>query len=499
MDELYLICFIRNGAVPIHRLKQANQLIAQNQLVKAEKLLRAILQEQPKHPQALYSLVQVGIRSGASEQVLPKLVQCVELLPKEPGPLLQLAQVSAELTLAAQADACYRLLLRRFPVWPHGYFGYAGFLQAQGEIEQAKAKLVKTIELDPEHCGAYLALAGASKISNDEPIVAAMTQLLAKIHSEPEAQILKRVQLHYGLGKAMADQSHYAKAFAHWRHANQLQLQECPFRVAQMKPVFEQIKEVFTSLDNNINIIRRTDTLTPVFIVGLPRSGSTLLEQMLSSHTEIETAGEVHYLADILVRKLQDLTQKSYPQDLQKITQEQLLQLGKSYLSKLQSHHPKSKYIIDKLPANFQSIGLIRKALPSAIIVHLIRNPMAVGLSIYRNYFLANEPYFCDLDEFAEYYQMYQELMTFWRELHPDIYYELSYESLVESPKEQLSQLLSVCGLQWQEQCLDFYKATKRVTTLSASQVRQPLYQTAIDDWQNYSSFMQGFAAKIGY
>ena len=454
--------------------------------------------EQPEHPQALYSLVQVGIRSGAAEQVLPKLVQCVDLLPKEPGPLLQLAQVSAELTLATQADACYQLLLRRFPAWPHGYFGYAGFLQAQGEMEQATANLIKTIELNPEHCGAYLALAGASKISNEEPIVAAMTQLLAKMTSSPEAQNLERVQLHYGLGKAMADQSHYAKAFEHWQNANQLQLQECQFRVAQMKPVFEQIKEAFISQDDHINIIRRTDTLTPIFIVGLPRSGSTLLEQMLSSHTEIETAGEVHYLADILVRKLQDLTQKSYPLGLNKITREQFLRLGQSYLSKLQSHHPKSKYIIDKLPANFQSIGLIRKALPNAIIVHLTRNPMAVGLSIYRNYFLANEPYFCDLDEFAEYYQMYKGLMSFWQELHPDIYYELSYESLIESPKEQLSQLLEVCGLQWQEQCLDFYKSTKRVTTLSASQVRQPIYQTSIDDWQNYSSFMQGFAAKMG-
>ena len=446
MDELYSFTFSRSGVVPIHRLKQAEQFIAQNQLVKAERLLRAILLEQPKHPQALYALVQVGIRSGATEQVLPKLVQCVELLPKEPGPLLQLAQLSAELTLTAQADACYQLLLRRFPVWPHGYFGYAGFLQFQGDMEKAKANLIRTIELDPEHCGAYLALAGAKTIANDEPIVTAMTQLLSKIESDPGAPALKRVQLHYGLGKAMADQSHYARAFEHWRQANQLQLLDCQFRVAQMKPFFAQIKEAFESTENISRNVPQADTLTPVFIVGLPRSGSTLLEQMLSSHSGIETAGEVHYLADILVRKLEGLTQKNYPQDFQKITREQFSQLGKSYLSRLQGHHPESKYIIDKLPANFQSIGLIRKALPHAIIVHLTRNPMAVGLSIYRNYFLANEPYFCDLDELAEYYEMYRELMTFWEELNPDSYYELSYESLVASPKEQLSQLLDVCG-----------------------------------------------------
>ena len=168
-------------------------------------------------------------------------------------------------------------------------------------MEQAKANLVRTIELDPEHCGAYLALAGAIKVSNDEPIVAAMTQLLSRINSDPTAPPLKRAQLHYGLGKAMADQSHYAQAFEHWRQANQLQLLDCQFRVAQMKPFFEKIKEAFQSTQKITRTFPQADTLTPVFIVGLPRSGSTLLEQMLSSHTGIETAGEVHYLADILL------------------------------------------------------------------------------------------------------------------------------------------------------------------------------------------------------
>ena len=123
---------------------------------------------------------------------------------------------------------------------------------------------------------------------------------------------------------------------------------------------------------------------------------------------------------------------------------------------------------------------------------------MAVGLSIYRNYFLANEPYFCDLDELAEYYALYRELMAFWKDLYPESYYDISYESLIASPKEHLSHLLDICGLPWQEECLDFYNAKKTVTTLSASQVRQPLYKGSINEWENYSSFMQGFASKIG-
>jgi tetratricopeptide (TPR) repeat protein len=498
-QELYSPCLSRAGAAPIYRLQQANQLLEQNQLLKAEKLLRALLAEHPNHPQALYSLAQIGVRSGVPEQVLPTLVHCVEQLPKEPAPLLLLAQVSADLAMSAKANTCYQLLLKRFPSWPHGYFSYAGLLQAQGHLEQVKALLLKVIELDPEHSGAYLALARASTLSEQEPLIAAMTQLLNKLNRNPDARNLKRIQLHYGLGKAMADRLEYAQAFEHWRQANQLQLQACQFRVVQMEPFFEKIKEEFSSPQNNPIVVRRSDRLTPIFLVGLPRSGSTLLEQMLSRHTDIETAGEVHYLADILVRKLEELTKKSYPQDLQKIPQERILQLGESYLSKLQGHYPQSNYIIDKLPANFQSIGLIRKALPHAIIIHLTRHPVAVGLSIFRNYFLANEPYFCDLEEFAQYYQLYRELMDFWRDSNPASYYEMSYESLVASPKEQLFRLLEFCGLEWQDECLEFYKTTKTVNTLSAGQVRQPLYQTSIDDWENYSILLQDFVSKIGY
>jgi tetratricopeptide (TPR) repeat protein len=498
-QELYSPCLSRAGAAPIHRLQQANKLIEQNQLPNAEKLLRALLAERPNHPQALYSLAQIGIRSGASEQVLPTLVYCVDQLPKEPGPLLLLAQVSADLARSAKADAFYQLLLKRFPSWPHGLFSYAGFLQTQGQLEQVKILLLKVIELDPQHSGAYLALAEASTSFEQEPLIAAMTQLLDELNRNPDARNLKRIQLHYGLGKAMADRLEYAQAFEHWRHANQLQLQACQFRVAQMEPFFEKIKEEFTSLRKNPAPVRQSAKLTPIFLVGLPRSGSTLLEQMLSRHTKIETAGEVHYLADTLVRKLEELTGKNYPQDLGTIPQERLLQLGESYLSKLQRHHPESNYIIDKLPANFQSIGLIRKALPHAVIIHLTRNPLAVGLSIFRNYFLANEPYFCDLEEFAQYYRLYRELMDFWQDSSPASYYEMSYESLVESPKEQLFRLLEFCGLEWQDECLEFYKTTNTVNTLSAGQVRQPLYQTSIDDWENYSIFLQDFVSKIGY
>lgn len=389
------------------------------------------------------------------------------------------------------------MLLKRFPNWPKGYFNYAGFFKAQGKLPQSKTALLKVIELDPEHAGAYLALTEVSTASESKRLILAMIRLLEKLNSRPETQSLRRIQLHYGLGHALADQSNYAEAFEHWQHANRLQLRNCQFRVVQMKPVFDEIARVFSLLQYDPVTDRGTDKLTPIFIVGLPRSGSTLLEQMLSSHEEIETAGEVHYLADILVRKLSELTGENYPRGLQKISREQFLQLGDAYLEKLQGHHPQSKYIIDKLPANFQSIGLIRKALPHAIIVHLNRNPMAVGISVYRNYFLANEPYFCDLDEFAEYHQLYKELMSFWRGFDPASLYELTYESLIDSPKEQLSALLEYCGLTWQDQCLEFHKANNRVTTLSAGQVRQPLYRGSVDDWRHYSPFLQDFEAKI--
>jgi len=464
----------------------------------------------PEHPQALYAMAQVGVRVGAFEQVLPLLKKCVGLLPQEPNPLLQLAQISAEVSQTDSSDQYYQSLIKQFPEWAEGYFHYGGFFQAMGQLEQAKQMLEKAIKFDAKHCGAYLALTGLQKMDSVPEMVQSMEDLLTGLEfeasqSENTAHLdYQKMQLNYALGKSKADQNKSSEAFKYWQSANDIQLSQCGFKVEQMQPFFNSLKNEIkrsASFKQSQQVeaeSKAINQLTPIFIVGLPRSGSTLLEQILTSHTEIESVGEVNYIANLLVNQMQSITQQVYPEGLEKISSEQYQLLGKNYLEQLQKHHPQAKFIIDKLPANFQSIGLIKRAMPHAIIIHLKREPMAMAFSIFRNFFAANEPYFCSLEELADYYLIYQDLMIFWREEDGQAWLNMDYEKLVESPQSEITRILDACGLQWQDECLTFYKNKQRVVTLSDNQVRQPVHQKANDKWHNYTEYLKPFAVRIG-
>jgi len=471
----------------------AQSLLSDNNLGEAEKLLRAFLSENSNHPQALYMLAQIGIRSGAFQQVLPLLKKCEVLLPQKKELLLQLAQIQAELQLKKESSASYLKLIEKFPGWPPGLFSYAGFKQAQGGKDEAKELLLKTIEFAPKHCGAFLALSGLITFTSEDSLVLEMKKLLVEFQEVDVASAKQQMQLHYALGKVMADLAEYETAFEHWLQANKIQLSQCQFKVAQMKPFFTQIFEAFSEESLLTPTTQAENRLTPIFIIGLPRTGSTLLEQMLSSHSEISTAGEVNYVAQLIAGGAQKLTGANYPLQLEKLTEQQWLQLGDRYMTQLQKHAPQSQFIIDKLPANFQSVGLIQKALPHAVIVHLTRQTEAVALSVFRNYFQANEPYFCDLNEFSIYNQQYLELMSLWRGIYPDLLIELSYEELVVSPQIYLELILKQCHLPWQEGCLKYYETHSNVSTLSDLQVRQPVYHTSLDHWKEYASLLKQY------
>ena len=464
-----------------------------NQLAEAEKLLRVVLSDNPSNPQALYLYVQVGIKGKAYAQILPILEKCISIIPTNPEPLLQLAQVQSELNLYKASEKTYLSLIEKFPNWTAGLFNFAGFLQSFGNKDKAKELLQKVIKLSPEHCGAYLALSGLMHFESESPLINTMSQLLDKLKHSNENSDHQQMLLHYALGKAKAETEQYQLAFEHWTYANQFQLNQCRFTVAQMTPFFEQIKAVFSNSTYAISKLKNNQQPTPIFIVGLPRTGSTLLEQMLSSHSEIGSAGEVDYVAQTIAGGLYKLTGAHYPAQVDQLTHEQWLELGDQYLKQLQTHSPNSRFIIDKLPANFQSIGIIKRAIPNAVVIHLSREVQAVGLSVFRNYFQSNEPYFCDLSEFAKYRQQYLKVMLVWQKLYKDSLIELSYEQLVKEPEKSLSRILEDCGLVLEADCLSFYEHNRPVRTLSEQQVKQPIYQKSLQDWQHYQQWLTPF------
>lgn len=459
-------------------------MIEQNKLFDAENILKNLLQTNPQHPQAMFALAQVAIRSGANDAALNLLAQASILMPETPEPLLQLALQMAELKRFEHADACFQRALGKFTRSAECFFAYAGFLTARGEKNKAKALLEKVLELQPGHTGALLALTDKDRVPAESWL---MKELLEMMQHEKRVSRNDLIRLNYALGKAYDDQGQFELAFCHWHHANQLQYEQCEFRVKQMLPFFQSLKKKFSGLNINLKSTNHCH-LVPIFILGMPRSGSTLLEQILAAHSAIETAGEVDYLAQTIVKKMEKQTQKPYPECLRLVAPERLGKFTQDYLSQIRKKTPEAQYIIDKLPANFQSIGLIQQLMPQAVIVHLIRDPLPVGFSVFKNYFAENEPYFCDLEEFGRYYLAYQDLMTFWKNNNGQNIIEIGYEALVENPQTEITKILKACGLNWQNECLNYYQKDNYVTTLSNQQVRQPIYQSAKEKWRQYET-----------
>jgi len=483
-------------------LDEAEKLFAKGDYQQTEKQLLLLLKAEPSNIKAIRLLSQLGIRLGAHEKVIPLLEKCILSMPGDRVLLLQLAQIRAECNQSDQAESHFQTLVKLFPDWPDGYFAYAGFLQSFGYFNRAKNNLEQTLKLNSKHAGAYLALVNLLSMEHEKTLTQQMESTLSEISNQNnKGNDLEKMKLFYALGKTMADQSDYSSAFEYWRKANVIQLNMCDFRVEQMYPFYQQLMTSFKegeSLEKRrASCANHTNELTPIFVVGLPRSGSTLLAQMLSSHSEIESAGEVTYLSNDVVNCLQRFTGKHYPLNVNSLSEQQLVELREIYLEKLKRHYPNSRYIIDKLPANFQSIGLIKKILPTAIIINIERNAEAVALSIIRNYFDQNEPYFCDLKEFAKYYLSYKKLMKFWINQDAGNIIRMTYENLVNDPKKEITHLLDRCNLDWQDGCLKHHLKSSKVDTLSDSQVRKPVYKSSVNEWKKYQEFLIEFSDAI--
>jgi hypothetical protein len=438
-------------------------------------------------------MARMAFSAGYFEPAIAISKQCIQLQPGEFEPLLMIAQAQSELGLLSEARLSYEQLAISFPNSVKAHFSYAGFLQSIGELGLAVEQLEKTLLLDNAHCGAYLALSLLKNIKLEDPLAKAMLSLKIDLEKSKESNKADLIKLNYALGKLYSDNGIYEQASERWVSANKSQFDYCQFRVSDMKPFFQQIKYEFSQLTKPTDSLKNSSTLIPIFIVGLPRSGSTLLEQMLSSHSDIESAGEVNYIASEIAGYLQQFSQSHYPKNIAKIERKQFLNAGELYLRRLQQHFPSSRVIIDKLPANFQSIGLIRKALPNAVIIDLRRHPMAIYLSIYRNMFAANEPYFCNLEQLHEYFLLYQDLMNFWRTGHGELLIDVSYENLVAQPKQIVSNILDACGLDWQDGCLEPHLTSRQINTLSDSQVKQPIHTNSVEQWKNYRGLLQQF------
>ncbi|TQV74733.1 tetratricopeptide repeat protein [Aliikangiella marina] len=501
----------------IFNLQAVFELIEHKKFVDAEEMIRSLLKVQPNNSDGLWALGTLADKTGQFDQAFQLLGKAAFLAPKQSGPLLAFANFLFERGELEKAQAVFQRAIDKFPSSVHVVFKYARYLLATNQIKSAEVALNRCLEISPYHSGALLSLSELLKEPEAETIVGELHDIVrdaievvateqSSKDSLPVSTSREICELYFASANCNFKRRSHQLAFEDWKKANQYQLSNCEFRTVEMLPFFKKLREYFdqnllanspfiSSMKNTIKQERHA-SISPLFIVGMPRAGTTLIEQILTCYPEIETAGETDYIASEVVDYLVEHTQTSYPELMSICDPELLSKAGEGYLSKLASGHANARYVIDKMPANFQSLGLIKLIFPNATILHVTREPRAIAFSIFRNYFAENEPYFCDLEEFALYYHQYQKLIQHWLQMGISMF-EIEYENLVRNPKESLEPVISSLGLSWSDTCLAFFQQTTAVHTISRQQVRKPIYDSSIEAWQDFEEELKPFEVAL--
>jgi len=480
---------------------QANLHLQKNQINQAEQLYRQVLKQNPNNIDALWGLGKVALALDSYQASYDIFNRCVQLSVNMPPLWLSLAQSCQKLHRFEQAE---QVLLKAYAIkkdYKQSLLALSIFYCQSNQLVNAQKYLSELFNIEPDNVHAFCLKV---RVKVQKKFDKHARNFLAKL---TEKKIVfsqqEQVLLHYAFAQLFGHSKDYKQAFHHFTQANKLQKSQVSFSVADMQNYFSQLIQTFSAafideikqdqalntqiLDSQAN---KEPLLTPIFIVGQPRSGSTLLEQMLISHSEICSAGELPFLAGDIAQGVLQLTNQEFPEGCKQLTLKQCQSLGHHYLTNMQVLAPDAKFIIDKMPANYQSIGLIRMLFPHAKIIHISRAVKDVSWSIFTNHFDAPEPYFCSLTEIAHYHKNYRQVMAHWQKVLPEFIHHISYENLVATPKEELTKLLDFCSLSFQQGCLSFENSQRHIDTLSDVQLRDGLKSNVNSAWLPYKEYL---------
>ena len=375
-------------------------------------------------------------------------------------------------------------------------------LQELGRIEEARACFEKAIELEPQRPAHYLNLTGNMRMQQGDRRIAAMEALARAEDSIPE---IERPTIHFALGKALTDIGQHERAFRHLLRGNALKRKQVEYDEVAVIGRLRRVREVFTAELMHRGRDKGAPSRQPIFILGMPRSGSTLVEQILASHPDVFAAGEVMAFRDAIKSIGAEDGPVPFPDSVPGLSAADLRRLAANYLEQMRGTAAINwrgdggktpQRITDKLPANFRHAGLIHLALPNARIIHTCRDPIDTCLSCFATEF-ARQPFTFDLGELGRHWRAYAELMAHWRALlPPGVMLDVQYESVVSDFEREARRIVAHCGLAWTDACLEFQQAQRPVRTASVVQVRQPLYRSSVGRWrpddQTLAPLLQG-------
>lgn len=402
-----------------------------------------------------------------------------------------LLKIDGQLEPAIKA---YRLAILHKPDFYQAMNGLGDAYRVQGDHDAAMSAYENALAVNNQCVASYRYMTVIRKYTKKDRYIVGMESLL----SSPELNPSDRIALNFALGKAHEDLRQYDVAFRYLAEGNRIKRTTFNYDEIDNSRLFANIKKAFTKTFLKNRSGWGKDDATPIFIIGMPRSGTSLVEQILSSHPDVHGAGELSNLDRILSTYGKRILKRTYPAFSAKLTRNDCLKMGTAYIEGIRKLNRHGTFITDKMPQNFLFAGLIKIILPKAKIIHCVRNPMDTCFSIFKNDFSRLHPYAYDLNEIGGYYQLYQGLMRHWHRVMPDFIHDVHYEKITAEPEKQVRRLLNCCGLQWNDQCMMFHRSRRPVLTASTAQVRRPIYRDSVELWKNYEQDLQPLIKKNG-
>ncbi|MEZ5994869.1 MAG: sulfotransferase [Hyphomonadaceae bacterium] len=512
------------------KLMQAAMALCEGKLAACESILRPYLHENPTDVAAIRMMAELGARLGRFEDAEKLLSRCLELAPSflaarhNYAIVLHRQMKSAEalrqidilleadphnpsyrflrataLTRIGEYDAAidiYEDVLRQHPGNARAWLSLGHACKTAGRRQESIDAYLRSIESAPNFGEAYWSLANMKTFTFDDAMIARMETQLARADIGEE----DRFHLHYALGKALEDRQDYQRSFGHYATGARLRREGLAYDDADTSEAARQHIALFDREFVSAHAGQGSPAPDPIFVVGLPRSGSTLVEQILASHSMVEGTME---LPDIimLAKRLGGgkVRGGAYPAILRDLSPAQIRALGEEYIERTRVQRKSGKpFFIDKMPNNSQHVGFINLILPNAKIVDVRRHPMAACFSAFKQHFARGQGFSYDLDDLGRYYADYVELMDCFDAAAPRRVHRIFYEDLVEDAEAEIRRLLDYCGLPFEPECLAFHANTRAVRTASSEQVRQPIYSGAVDHWRHYEPWLDSLKAALG-
>ena len=506
-------------------------LISQGKLVKAEKLCKAFMLKNPKHIEGMRLLADIAIRLGVLEDAEFLLETAVKFSPLSTKPRIDYIQVlrkqqkyeaalshakvlveqepknpqfqsvfAVESMQSGDYDTALKTfdsILKILPEEPATLTSRGNALKTQGKKEEAIDSYRRAIKKYPAHGEAYYSLANLKLFTFTDTEIAAMESQ----EQNPGVSHMARIYLDFALGKAYEDMGDYDKAFSYYERGNSFKRSQSRFISEDLTAEFKAQAEVFSQGFVQKHTDTGFDAPDPIFIVGLPRSGSTLLEQILASHSKIDGTMELPNILS-LAQKLRRGDKMSgtshYPSVLKTVDAESLRSFGEAYINDTRVHRGQAPFFIDKMPNNFRHIGLINLILPNAKIIDARRHPMGCCFSAFKQLFHEGQEFSYGLKEVGTYYKDYVDLMDHWDEVLPGKVLRVQYEEVVADLETQVRRILDYCELDFEESCVSFYQTDRAVRTPSSEQVRQPIYKSGVEQWKNFEGNLDPLKQALG-